>query len=116
MSQPQSATCNQELPSFDELVTLARKNPEAFSQLKRDMCEEMISSASSNMQQRLRAQQSHIDRIVSQCKNPNHINVTLMREMTRQMEKFRYALEGDVNPQQQAEIIPFSRKEENQWR
>ncbi len=116
MPQPQSATYHQELPPFDELVALAQKNPEAFSQFKRDMCEEMIQSASSNMQQRLRAQQSHIDLVVSQCKNPNHINVTLMREMTMQMEKFRYALEGDLTPQQDAQIIPFRRNDEDKWR
>ncbi len=116
MPQPQSALLNQELPPFDELVALAQKNPEAFTQFKRDMCEEMILSASSNMQERLRAQQSHIDLVVSQCKNPNHINVTLMREMTVQMEKFRFALEGDFKPQQQAEIIPFQRNTEEKWR
>ena len=116
MPQPQSFVYNQQLPPFDELVALAQQDPEAFSEFKRVMCEEMISSASSNMQQRLRAQQSHIDLVVSQCKNPNHINVTLMREMTIQMEKFRYALEGDVEPQQDAEIIPFRRKDSEDWR
>ncbi len=116
MPQPQSIPYNQELPPFDELVELAQKNPEAFSQFKREMCEEMILSASTAMQQRLRAQQSHIDLVVSQCKNPNHINVTLMREMTVQMQKFRYALEGDFTPEHNAEVIPFHRNNKEEWR
>jgi uncharacterized protein YeaO (DUF488 family) len=115
MPQPQSQPYQQELPPFDELVALAKQNPEAFSQFKRQMCEEMISSASLNMQQRLRAQQSHIDLVVSQCKNPNHINVILMREMTIQMVKFRDALEGEVS-QQQAVVIPFRRNSDEEWR
>ncbi|MFV0450330.1 MAG: DUF3135 domain-containing protein [Vibrio sp.] len=115
MSQPQTQPFHQELPPFDELVALAKQNPEAFRQFKRQMCEEMISSASLNMQQRLRAQQSHIDLVVSRCKNPYHINVTLMREMTVQMAKFRDALEGDVTPQHQAVVIPFRHNNE-EWR
>jgi len=115
MPQPQSQPYQQELPPFDELVALAKQNPEAFSQFKRQMCEEMISSASLNMQQRLRAQQSHIDLVVSQCKNPNHINVILMREMTIQRVKFRDALEGEVS-QQQAVVIPFRRNSDEEWR
>ncbi|WP_165310079.1 DUF3135 domain-containing protein [Vibrio ziniensis] len=115
MPQPQSQPYNQELPPFDELVALAKQNPEAFTKFKHQMCEEMISSASLNMQQRLRAQQSHIDLVVSQCKNPYHINVTLMREMTIQMVKFRDALEGDVEPQQQAVVIPFPHNNKEDW-
>jgi len=87
---------NQTLPSFDELMELAQTNPDAFSQLKHDMCEEMILSASEEMQDRLWAQQSHIDRVVSNCKNPNHANMVLMRELVSQMTKFQDVLDGDV--------------------
>jgi hypothetical protein len=87
---------NQTLPSFDELMELARSNPDAFSQLKHDMCEEMILSASEEMQGRLWAQQSHIDRIVNNCKNPNHINMVLMRELVSQITKFQDVLDGGV--------------------
>lgn len=86
---------NKKLPSFDELMILAQNNPDAFCQLKKDMCEEMILSASEEMQERLRAQQSHIDLVVSTCKNPNQANVLLMRELVSQLIKFQDVLDGD---------------------
>lgn len=99
----------QQLPPFDELVELAQKNPDAFVALKKEICEEMISAASEPMQARLWAQQSHIDLVVSRCKNPNHTNVVLMRELVTQMTKFQQALDTDtlLEPQQKAEVIPF---------
>ncbi|RTZ14677.1 DUF3135 domain-containing protein [Vibrio aquaticus] len=105
---------NQTLPSFDELMELANNNPEAFSQLKHDMCEEMILSASEEMQERLWAQQSHIDRVVSNSKNPNHANVILMRELVSQIVKFQDVLDGDVvesDKQSLADIISL-----DEWR
>jgi uncharacterized protein YeaO (DUF488 family) len=104
-----SPLVTQTLPSFDELVELAQQNPEAFRQFKQDMCEELILSASDEMQDRLWAQQSHIDRVVSTCKNPNQANVLLMRELVSQMVKFQDVLEQDSNQteKESAEIIPF---------
>ncbi|MCG9750343.1 DUF3135 domain-containing protein [Vibrio brasiliensis] len=101
---------NQTLPSFDELMELAQSNPEAFTQFKHEMCEEMILSASEEMQERLWAQQSHIDRVVGSCKNPNHANVVLMRELVSQMVKFQDVLDGDVvdlDGQPSAQVIPL---------
>ncbi|NOH96593.1 DUF3135 domain-containing protein [Vibrio sp. 99-70-13A1] len=98
----------QPLPSFDELVDLAQKDPDAFNQFKHEMCEDMICSASEAMQGRLRAQQSHIDLVVSRCKNPDHTNVVLMQELCCQMGKFQDMLEGEVHiDSPQAVIIPF---------
>ncbi|KUJ00716.1 DUF3135 domain-containing protein [Vibrio sp. MEBiC08052] len=100
-----------ELPPFDELVALAKHNPEAFAMLKRDICEEMILSSSRKMQDRLWAQQSHIDRVVRSCKNADHANVKLMRELSAQMVKFQNALtsnSADNNPSP-ADVIPFHR-------
>ena len=84
----------QKLPSFDELVKLAQEDEAAFEQLKRDKCEEVIQSASQDMQPRLWAQQSHIDRVVGHCKNPNHVNVVLMKELIKQVQKFQNSLQG----------------------
>ncbi|MGC9460060.1 DUF3135 domain-containing protein [Vibrio genomosp. F10] len=107
---------NQTLPPFDELVDLAKHNPDAFVQFKKEMCEEMILSASSEMQDRLWAQQSHIDRVVDRCKNPTHANVLLMKELSQQMHRFQDVLDGNVPKQENsAQIIPFRPKEE-QWR
>lgn len=84
----------QKLPSFDELVKLAQEDEAAFDRFKRDKCEEMIQSASQDMQPRLWAQQSHIDRVVGHCKNPNHVNVVLMQELMKQVQKFQQTLQG----------------------
>lgn len=115
---PTDPNYTQALPPFDELVELAKHNPEAFTQFKKEMCEEMILSASHTMQQRLWAQQSHIDRVVSRCKNPVHTNVILMRELSQQMAKFRDALSGDVHQAQAAQVLPFRSKspEDDTWR
>ncbi|CAE6881039.1 hypothetical protein ACOMICROBIO_FLGHMIGD_00239 [Vibrio sp. B1FLJ16] len=82
------------LPSFDELVLMAQKDPEAFEQFRKDKAREMIESASEAMQPRLWAQQSHIDRVISNCKNPHHVNVVLMKELQKQVVKFQQALQG----------------------
>ncbi len=100
------------LPSFDELMDLAKENPEAFDVLKQDICEEAIMSSSDVMRDRLWAEQSHIDRLVSSCSNPLHSNVKLMQELAAQMHKFQYALvkkTDEGTPQHTAEIIPFNR-------
>lgn len=111
----QSPSPIQVLPSFDELVLLAEQNPEAFSSLKQSLCDELIDSASAIMQERLRAQQNHLDRILSRCKNPHHANVKLMQELSLQMIKFRGALEGDSKPSTSAQIIPFQARHDD-WR
>ncbi|WP_047049170.1 DUF3135 domain-containing protein [Vibrio mexicanus] len=110
-----AAPLNQTLPPFDEMVELAELNPTAFEQFKKDMCEEMILSASSNMQRRLWAQQSHIDRVIGKCKNPNQTNMVLMTELTQQMIRFQDALDGEaVEEKESAVIIPFKPRD-NDW-
>lgn len=106
----QSPLINQTLPSFDELMAMAESNPDGFNQFKQGMCEEMIQSASAQMQARLWAQQSHIDRVLSKCKNPNQANVVLMRELVSQMVKFQDVLDSDgsdLDNKPIAEVIPF---------
>lgn len=96
------------LPSFDELVELAENNPKAFELLKQEMCEQVITISSAEMQPRLRAQQSHIDRIIKRCKNPYQTNIVLAQELSAQVVKFKDVLEGDVESNNSAEIIPFT--------
>lgn len=107
-----SLQTEQQLPSFDEMMALAAENPDAFEQFKQEMCDEMIQSASEAMKARLVAQQSHIDLVISRCKNPLHTNVVLMNELTKQMAKFRDALNSDGSElnTEDAQIIPFTPK------
>jgi hypothetical protein len=104
----EQAQYEQTLPSFDELVELAENNPDGFERFKRKACEKAITFASEEMQPRLRAQQSHIDRVIKHCKNPHHINVVLARELSLQVIKIQGALDGQQFEMQSAEIIPFS--------
>ncbi|EGU39792.1 DUF3135 domain-containing protein [Vibrio scophthalmi] len=85
----------QQLPSFDDLVKLVQEDEAAFEQLKREKCQELIDSSSLDMQPRLQAQQSHIDRLVGHCKNPHHVNVVLSQELQKQVVKFQTILQGN---------------------
>ncbi|MDF4891865.1 DUF3135 domain-containing protein, partial [Vibrio parahaemolyticus] len=98
----------QVLPSFDELVQMAESDPEGFEQFRHEMAKEMIESASEMMQPRLWAQQSHIDRVIRNCKNPHHTNVVLMNELRKQVVKFKAALEGEAAPTQKADVVSLN--------
>lgn len=102
----------QPLPPFDELVELAQANPEAFTMLKQEICEETILASSEKMQDRLWALQSHIDRVIETSSNPHHLNVRLMKELTKQVIRFQDSLEGNINEETlpSATILQFPRK------
>jgi len=55
---------------FDEWCALAQKNPEEFEKRRRAAVEEVISSSSTGMQQRLRQLQWRIDMERRRCKTP----------------------------------------------
>lgn len=101
----------QVLPSFDELVQMAESDPEGFEQFRREMAKEMIESASEMMQPRLWAQQSHIDRVIRNCKNPHHTNVVLMNELQKQVTKFREALQGKATSVKTDNVVAFNRND-----
>ncbi|MGL6316821.1 DUF3135 domain-containing protein [Vibrio sp. WXL103] len=108
-------TTHPALPSFDELAELAQKDPKAFDELKASLCQACIDASSPQMQQRLRAQQSHLDRLVSQSKNPIHANVLLRRELLVQFQKFRQVLSEGKLDDKQGNVIEF-RGREDSWR
>ncbi|MDW2255336.1 DUF3135 domain-containing protein [Vibrio sp. 1569] len=101
----------QVLPSFDELVQMAESDPEGFEQFRHEMAKEMIESASETMQPRLWAQQSHIDRVIRNCKNPHHTNVVLMNELQKQVTKFREALQGKATSVKTDNVVAFNRND-----
>jgi dTDP-D-glucose 4,6-dehydratase len=103
----------QTLPPFDELVRMAENDPEAFEQFRQDMVREMIESASESMQPRLWAQQSHIDRVINNCKNPHHTNVVLMNELQKQVMKFREALQGAPQAEKAHNVVQFRSMKDN---
>lgn len=105
-----SVMYDQTLPAFDELVELAENNPKSFDEFKHRMCEQAIKSASQEMQPRLRAQQSHIDRVISRCKNPYHTNLVLAQELRMQVNRYQELLDSDWEERPTATIIPFTHR------
>lgn len=103
----------QPLPSFDELMKMAQDDPEAFEQFRQDKAREMIEGASESMQPRLWAQQSHINRVINNCKNPNHVNVVLMNELQKQVMKFGEALQGTPQPEKTRNVVQFRSMRDN---
>ncbi|MEC6815510.1 DUF3135 domain-containing protein [Photobacterium toruni] len=98
----------QSLPDFDQLVHLAATNPKQFTLLRQRLIEQTIAQASSSMQPRLQAQQSHIDRLINHGKNPLHTNILLQQELQRQLQRFSQILQSHSS-QQQAIILPLKR-------
>lgn len=96
----------QSLPDFDQLVRLATSDPQQFALLRQRLIEQTIIQASPAMQPRLRAQQSHIDRLINHAKNPLHTNILLQQELQRQLQRFSQVLQSQ-SPQQQAKIMPL---------
>lgn len=94
------------LIDFDTLVKLAKDAPSKFEEYKRERIESMISSRTDEMQTRLRAQQSHIDRVVSRCSNPYHVNIVLYQELRTQMDKLIAGVVEYTDPAYTVPSIP----------
>lgn len=50
-----------QLPSFDQLLKMAKEDPEQLDQLQKEMCEELIRNAPADYQRKLRGTQFKID-------------------------------------------------------
>ena len=87
---------------------MVETRPSLLLKPRHEMAKEMIESASEDMKERLWAQQSHIDRVISTCKNPHHTNVVLMNELRKQVVKFKAALEGEAAPTQKADVVSLN--------
>lgn len=96
----------QSLPDFEQLQHLATTDPQQFALLRQQLIDQTIAQASISMQPRLRAQQSHIDRLINYGKNPLHTNILLQQELQRQLQRFNQALQTQTPPQQ-AKIVPL---------
>ncbi|MCK4834595.1 MAG: DUF3135 domain-containing protein [Gammaproteobacteria bacterium] len=66
---------------FDEAVTLARQNPEAFEQYRHDAIEALIACASWKNQQHLRRLQWRIDQVRKRAPNPTAACVKIYQMM-----------------------------------
>lgn len=101
------------LPSFDELVALAQTAPEDLEILRIKMSEDFIATASKRMQPTLRAQLTHINRVIENGKNPNQINVLLMKELIKKFSHFSTALNNPSELTQKTASITTLRPRDN---
>lgn len=95
------------LPSFDELKTLAETDLDQLEQLRHQLSMELIDSLPKNHQEYLRAQQNRINRIIERGNNPNHVNILLGQELSKQFMRFSDSLNNPLGEIQTAEIIQF---------
>lgn len=96
----------QSLPDFDQLLQLAATDPQQFEVLRQQLIQQTIAQANPNLQPRLQAQQSHIDRLISHAKNPLHANILLQKELQRQLQRFNHVLQSPLSLQK-AKILPL---------
>ncbi|MBM7037753.1 DUF3135 domain-containing protein [Vibrio ulleungensis] len=99
---------------FDALVKMAKDDPQQFERYRQQQIEDAIVNASPEMQPRLRAQQSHIDRVIESCNNPHQVNVKLYSELQKQLRKLNTALgelrgEQPETPTHSAKVLQFGR-------
>ncbi len=100
---------------FDTLVKMAQEEPEKFEQYRKEMCEKAIVESSPHMQPRLRAQQSHIDRVIESCSNPHQVNIKLYGELQKQLSKLNDAFaqlrdESPAKPTRSATVLKFGQR------
>ncbi|KJG17130.1 hypothetical protein UA33_10970 [Photobacterium angustum] len=95
------------LPNFDDMAKMAKEDPEQFEQLRQQLIENAINQAHDSMKPRLKAQQSHIDLVISRGKNPLHTTMLLRNELQRQLVRFAETLQHPYS-QENAEITPIS--------
>lgn len=81
-----------DLPEFDELMKLAKEDPEALEQIRRDAVEDLISNAPEKHQRRLRGLQFQVDMEREKAKNPMDSCVRISKLMHESFSKLRDTL------------------------
>ena len=82
----------QELPDFDTLKELAEQDPKALEDLRQQFVDELIASASPDIQRRLRGIQFQIDAQRRIHKNPMAACIKLSAMMHESFSELRYLL------------------------
>ena len=92
-----------ELPSYDELVVIAKEDPERLEQIRKHFVEKQINQAPEHTRPRLRGLQFRIDGIRAIHKSPMGSCVEISRMMYESVGKLRDALTGQevIEPEPQ---------------
>lgn len=80
------------LPSFDELMQLAKTDPEGLEALRTRLVEELIASAPANYQRRLRGLQFRIDMERLRAHSPMAACIRISNMMHESLDRLRDAL------------------------
>lgn len=105
-----------QLPSFDELMNLARERPEALEEMRQNLCIEVIQSAPNRLKERLEGLQFRIDMERRLAKSAVGACVRISSMMHDSLEELKQALNEPSEFLEQreihsADIIPFPRKQ-----
>lgn len=87
-----------EKPPFDELMHLARHNPEAFEALRLELVENLIASTPPARQRRLRGLQFVIDTRRGMAANPTQALIEIQKMMHNSLACLRQALNPKHRP------------------
>jgi hypothetical protein len=124
-----------DLPSFDEMVRLAKENPAQLEAIRLEACQNLINQAPKDNQRQLHGLQFKIDMERRRAKTPMAACLKLSQMMKESFEELRVALqktrgysesclsnfdnasalETFKNEQltSRARVIPFTKKEQN---
>jgi hypothetical protein len=81
-----------ELPDFDVLLEMAKKRPEQLESLRLELIEDIISSASEDVQRRLRGLQFKVDVTRRTARTPMASCIKISQMMFDSLERLREAL------------------------
>jgi len=103
-----------DLPPVDQLIELAKTNPEELERMRKQHVENLIADAPQHMQRRLRGLQFQIDSRRSLHDNPMGSCVMLSKMMLDSLSKLNSALQGTEAKRPEnakragvASVIPF---------
>jgi hypothetical protein len=83
-----------EMPTFDEMVRLAKTDPETLENIRRVLIEDLIADAPESYQRRLRGLQFQIDMERRKAGNPMGACVAISKMMHDSLFKLRETMNG----------------------
>ncbi|BAX54437.1 DUF3135 domain-containing protein [Photobacterium damselae subsp. piscicida] len=82
------------LPSFDDLMQLAKDDPKQLTILRQQLCQEFIASCPASNQTQLQAQQHRLNLLIARSQHPLHTNALLRQELLRLLQRLTLAIDS----------------------
>lgn len=99
---------NTPLPSVDELIALAKRDPEGLENLRKQQIEQLITAAPAKLQNRLRGLQFQIDSRRRLHKSPMGACLMISDMMLDSLGRLNEALHGSITHDAPQETRPAS--------